>query len=122
MDTPTQNSVLDEPRDCAVTDPFPYSHPAWPIAQVLIARHAIANGARVRLEALGSVCSHCGGVPGHHGECLTFIRDRELWPIVVCEACREWLRHDFSRAQELERAILARFAGTMDVANNGRAH
>jgi hypothetical protein len=122
MDTPTQNSVLDEPRDCAVTDPFPYSHAAWPIAQVLIARHAIANGARVRLEALGSVCSHCGGARGEHAECMSFISGRELWPVVVCDQCREWLRHDFSRARDLERNILARFAGAMGAASNGRVN
>jgi hypothetical protein len=122
MDTPAQKSVLDQPRDCAVTDPFPYSHPAWPLAQVLIARHAIANGARVRLEALGSVCSHCGGARGEHAELMTFLNGREVWPVVICDGCRDWLRCDFSRANELERNIVARFAGAMGAAHTGRVN
>jgi hypothetical protein len=91
-----QRTGPHSPTASPTPDPWPYSEFQWPVIQVYLVRKAIAQGARIRTEAIGSLCGNCGSAHCGDAELITFFApEGEIWPLALCNNCRAEFRVDF---------------------------
>ncbi len=107
--------LLDEHRSGSpLSDPWPFCHPQWPIRDIWAVRIALAKGGVVHPEAVGVLCSHCGGGIDQYAECMTHIdAQNRIWPIVICNSCRGEIRADAAFALRIEESIDRRFGARL---------
>jgi hypothetical protein len=103
-------------QSAVASEPWPYNRAEWPIVQVYLVRKAVAVGARVRAEALGTMCSNCGNTHLGNAEFLTYFGPGgDIWPLVVCDGCRAEFRADYENcALRMVNRVLAKFGAVMN--------